>query len=97
MRPSQTVEVFQGAHLSLAYEPQGDALGYGIAGLSARGLSCNGPMTIIKFKTTHTTFTTFTTLVTPQRGDNIDNFLLGRRPNDGRKTISLVFDDNNRQ
>ena len=34
-------------------------LGYGIVGLSARTLSCNGPMGIIKFKTTHTTSTTF--------------------------------------
>ena len=35
------------------------ALGYVIAGLSARSLSCDGSMAIIKFKTTHTTFTTF--------------------------------------
>ena len=45
-------------------------------GLKARSLSCDGSMAIIKFKTTHTTFTTLTTLVTPQRGDNRNNFFL---------------------
>ena len=48
-------------------------------------------MAIIKFKTTHTTHTTFTTLVTPQRGDNIDNFLLGRRPNDRCKKLYELY------
>ena len=52
-------------------------------------------MAIIKFKTTHTTYTTFTTLLAPQRGDNIDNFLLGRWPNGrwkefGVETVKVV-------
>jgi hypothetical protein len=41
-------------------------------------VSGNFGLSARSFKTTHTTHTT---LVTPQRGDNIDNFLLGRRPN----------------
>ena len=52
-------------------------------------------MAIIKFKTTHTTFTTLTTLVIPQRGDNGNNFLLGRWPNGrwnelGAETVKVV-------
>jgi hypothetical protein len=56
-------------------------------GLSARGLSCNGPMAFIKFKTTQYAgmflrqpiqlLQLFTTLVTPQRGDNRNNFSVG--------------------
>ena len=48
-------------------------------------------MAIVKFKTTHTTLTTLTTLVIPQRGDNIDNFLLGRGPMTVVKVVKVVW------
>ena len=52
-------------------------------------VSGNFGLSARSFKTTHTTHTTHTTLVTPQRGDNIDNFLLGRRPNGRWKELGV--------